>query len=92
MNRITITLIAIAIATAAALSAPAIAQGRHDEKPHGYDAKVAAAHATPSTPAATEYITLPSGPRAQGSPVRVKKSPPTASMMAQTPASQSKAN
>lgn len=90
MNRTLSTLIAIAAATS--MSGHALAQ-RHDEKPHGYDAKVAAAQAAepaqaaqPST-GATRLVPLPLGPRAQGTAQRVKRVPVESS----TPAAQSTA-
>lgn len=69
MKRTTITLLAIAFVFG--ISGTAAAQGRHDEKPHGYDAKVAVAQQ--ATVATTTYVTLPSGPRAHDNPLRGKK-------------------
>jgi hypothetical protein len=69
MKRTTTTLFAIALVCG--ISATAAAQGRHDEKPHGYDAKVAVA--PQATAATTSYVTLPSGPRAHDNPLRGKK-------------------
>lgn len=69
MKCTTTTLFAIALAFG--ISATAAAQGRHDEKPHGYDAKVAVAQQATTTTAT--YVTLPSGPRAHDNPLRGKK-------------------
>lgn len=69
MNRTTTTLFAIALVFG--ISATTAAQGRHDEKPHGYDAKVAVAQQ--ATAATTSYVTLPSGPRAHDNPLRGKR-------------------
>ena len=69
MKRTTTTLFAIALAVG--VSATAAAQGRHDEKPHGYDPKVAAAQQARAV--TTTYVTLPSGPRAHDNPLRGKK-------------------
>jgi hypothetical protein len=69
MKRTTITLVAIALAFG--ISGTAVAQGRHDDKPHGYDVKVAAAQQASAV--TTTYVTLPSGPRAQDNPLRGKR-------------------
>ncbi len=87
MNRTLSTL--IAIAAAVSLSGQALAQ-RHDEKPHGYDAKVAAAQAQ-TTADATRYVALPMGPRAQGTPTKVKVAVPS-TMSATAPQAGMKAN
>ena len=69
MNHTTTTLFSVALAFG--ISTMAAAQGRHDEKPHGYDAKVAVARqATAVTPT---YVTLPSGPRAHDNALRGKR-------------------
>jgi hypothetical protein len=69
MKRTIATLLTIALAIGT--SATATAQGRHDEKPHGYDAKAAAAQQ--ANAANTTYVTLPGGPRAQDNPLRGKR-------------------
>jgi hypothetical protein len=62
----------LAIAAGLTLATTGAAQGRHDEKPHGYDAKVAAQQST-NTANTTTHIALPSGPRAQDNPLRGKR-------------------
>lgn len=69
MNRI--VRVALAIAVGAGMTAGAAAQGRHDEKPHGYDAKVAAKRAPCTAP--EKYVVLPSGPRGHDNPLRGRK-------------------
>lgn len=69
MNRTPITLIAI---VAIALGGSALAQ-RHDERPHGYDAKVAAAQAAQASSEDTRLVPQPLGPRAQGTAQRVNR-------------------
>ena len=69
MNRILYSLLAVAVS--ATLSTSAVGQGRHDEKPHGYDAKAAAQKSGDQGP--TKYMTLPSGPRGHDNPLRGRK-------------------
>jgi hypothetical protein len=61
----------LAVVASATLAASSVAQGRHDDKPHGVDAKAAAGKPSPSEP--TKYVTLPSGPRAHDNPLRGRK-------------------
>jgi hypothetical protein len=64
--------IALAFALGVGIATGVAAQGRHDEKPHGYDAKVAAERVPP--PATPEkYVILPSGPRGHDNPLRGRK-------------------
>ena len=64
----------LVVAASVTLATSAVAQGRHDEKPHGYDAKVAAQKSQESgDPGSTKYITLPGGPRAHDNPLRGRK-------------------
>jgi hypothetical protein len=69
MKRTTSTLLAIALAFG--VSGTAVGQGRHDDKPHGYDAKVATAQQ--ASAATSTYVTLPGGPRAHDNPLRGKR-------------------
>lgn len=76
MNR-TIAFLITALA-GLALGSPALANGRHDEKPHGVDATVVAAQKNQ----ATKPATLAVGPRAHDNPFRfvsVKSAQPSRS-------------
>jgi hypothetical protein len=64
--------IALAVSIGVGLATGVTAQGRHDEKPHGYDAKVASERVPPPvTP--EKYVVLPSGPRGHDNPLRGRK-------------------
>ncbi len=64
MKRTVITL--VALVAGLGLTGTSVAQGRHDDKPHGYNAKVAAAQKQ----AQERPVTLAVGPRAHDNPLR----------------------
>jgi hypothetical protein len=66
----TVTIV-VTLLAAAGFVTTAVAQGRHDEKPHGFSARVATEQMAGSS--ATTYVALPSGPRAHDNPLRGKK-------------------